>query len=100
LVAAGYQDDVRIAAQVEGLLLGGARCEVESFLEPHGNERSDVRSTIGPDGGDPEELRRFESSTGLVPSRGGCVRVAESLVEFGSGFVHLVQPAALGLVTR
>src|SRR5262245_12757200 len=43
LVAASCQNYVRIATQVDRLLLGRARAEVDGFVEPDGNERSNVR---------------------------------------------------------
>jgi hypothetical protein len=54
VIAAGCQNYVRIATQVDTLLLGRAGAEVDGFVEPDGNERRNVRPTIGPDGRDPE----------------------------------------------
>src|SRR6266516_4747799 len=44
-VAAGDQDHVRVALEVDGLLLGAAGGEVDGPVEPHGNERGDVVAT-------------------------------------------------------
>jgi hypothetical protein len=50
---------VWIASQIDGLLLGGAGHEVDGTVEPHGNEGSDMWSTIGSDRRDPEQLGRL-----------------------------------------
>ena len=68
VVAAGGQDHVRVAAQVGGLLLALTGGEMNDPVKPHGNQRRDVRPTIGPDRRDPEQLGRFEYVTGLVHS--------------------------------
>ena len=77
-----------VPTQVHGLLFGGAGGEVESPIEPHGNQRGDVGSTVGPDRRDPEQLGRFQHATRLIPSRGNGVRVAEARVDFRDWFVH------------
>src|SRR5215510_5282627 len=54
VVAAGCQNYVRIATQVERLSLRSDGAEVDGFVEPDGNERSNVRPTIGPYRRDPK----------------------------------------------
>jgi hypothetical protein len=88
VVAAGRQNHVWVPTQVHGLLFGGAGAEVESPIEPHGNQRSDVGSTVGPHRRDPEQLGLLQHATRLLPSRGNRVRVAEARVDFRDGFVH------------
>src|SRR6266566_2852137 len=88
VVAAGRQNHVRVPTKVHGLLFAGAGGEVDGPIEPHGNERSDVGATIGPDRRDPEQLGLLQHATRLIPSCGDCVRVAESRVDYRYWFVH------------
>src|SRR5262245_51009321 len=54
VVAAGCQNYVWIATQIDRFLLRRASAEVNRFVEPDGNERSNVRPTIGPYRRDPK----------------------------------------------
>jgi hypothetical protein len=47
-----------------------------------------VRSTVGTDRGDPEQLRCFEQAPGLVPPSGDCARFAEALIECCQWYVQ------------
>src|SRR5487761_1408014 len=93
VVAASRQDHVRVAAQVDGLLLGSAGAEADGAVEPHGDERGHVRSAVGPDRGDPEQLRRFERPAGLIPPGGNGIRGAEPRVEFSYWRAHRRTPS-------
>src|SRR5262249_26844243 len=59
--AAGGQHDVRIGTQVGELLLLGAGAEPDGAVVPDRDHGRDVRAAIGPDSGDPEQLRRLEN---------------------------------------
>jgi hypothetical protein len=83
LVAAGREDDIWVAAQIAGLLLGGAGREVNGVVEPHGDKRGDARSTICADGRAPEQLRH--SSTRRVSSH--TVATASGSLNLRSSFV-------------
>ncbi len=87
-VAASHQNHVWIPLKVLGLLFGGARGEVESPIEPHGNQRSHVGATVGPDRRDPEKFSLLQRSTCLIPSGGNRGRVAEARVNVRHWFVH------------
>src|SRR5215467_2780856 len=83
VVSPGQQDHVRVAPEVDRLLLGGAGAEVDGAVGPHGHERGDVRPAVCPDRGDPEQLGILERLAGLVPAGGDRIRIAESLVQAG-----------------
>jgi hypothetical protein len=46
-VTAGHQDHVQVAAQIEGLLFIRTCLRMQCVVEPHGDERSNVRPAIG-----------------------------------------------------
>src|SRR5271165_3800100 len=87
-VAAGQQQHVRVAAQVDGLLLAVAGAEVERSVQPHGHQRGEVGPAVGTDRAGPGQLGLLEHPAGFVPAGGRCVGVAEPLVECGVWFVH------------
>jgi len=87
-VAASHQNHARVPMKVLGLLFGGTRGEVESPIEPHGNQRSNMGTTVCPDGRDPKQFGGFKHTTCLIPWRGNCARVAEARVDARHGFVH------------
>src|SRR4051794_40443378 len=66
-VAPGGQDHARIGLQVDGLLLARARRKVNGLVEPHGDERGDVRSTVVTDRRDPEQLSGLQHSKARGP---------------------------------
>ena len=88
LVAAGGQGDMRVGPEVDGLLLSGTGAEVEGPIGPDRNQRRDVRPAAGPDGGDPEQLGRFQHLAGLIPSGGDRVRSTDPLVKGGHWGSH------------
>ena len=88
-VAPGGQDYVRAGRQVAGFLLGGPGAEVQRLVQPHRDQRGDVRPAVGPDGGQPEQLGLGQHLAGLGPPGGRCGRFAVPLVERGHWGVHL-----------
>jgi hypothetical protein len=54
LIATCRQNDVWVSAQVKRLLFSGTGAEVDRAVEPNGDERSNVWSSIGPDRRDPK----------------------------------------------
>src|SRR3954451_18015885 len=50
ITATRGQNDVQIALQVHGLLLVRTSGEVQRIVEPNGNKRRDVRTTVSPHG--------------------------------------------------
>src|SRR5262249_34891193 len=87
-VAAGAEDHVPVAAQVDSLLLAGAGTEVQGVAGPHSHQRRHVRPAIGPDSGNPEQFGLLQRPAGLLPSGRGRVRAAEALVRGGYGGRH------------
>jgi hypothetical protein len=83
LVAAGDEDNVRIGAQIEELLLRGASREVERTVDPHRDQRRDMRAFVSPYCADPEQFRGFEQFAGLLPTDGDRRRVAEARIKGG-----------------
>jgi len=81
VIAPGGEGDVRVRAQVDGLLFGGAGAEVEGAVEPDGRERGDVRPSVGTDGGDPEQLSGLDHPQRVVPGGRCGARFAEPGVE-------------------
>src|SRR5215469_7211697 len=67
--ASGGEDDVRVDAQVAGLLLGVAGGEVDGVVEPYRDQRGDMRPAVAANGGDPEQLGALERRAGLAPRR-------------------------------
>src|SRR5207248_2544482 len=88
LVATGRQDHVLVGSQVRGLLLAGAGGEVDGVIEPDSDEWRDMRSTVGPDGRDPEQLGLLERAACRFPVGRDCVLVAESRVELSHWLLH------------
>src|SRR5260221_11543370 len=93
VVAAGYEDHVRVAAQVDRLLLARAGGEVNGAVEPDGNQRRDVRPSVCADRANPEELGRLDHLAGLVPSDHERARFAEPRVNICHWPVHVVSPS-------
>src|ERR1017187_2554446 len=87
-VAPGRQHDVTVDPEVHGLLLGLSGGEVNGVVEPHGDQRGDMGSTVGPHRRDPEQLRCFQDPPGLTPRSGRCFRVAETSVDGGARRAH------------
>src|SRR5262249_11795400 len=88
LVAAGREDHASIGSEVDGLLLVRARGEVEGLVQPDGDERRDMRPTVGSHGRDPEQLGLLENVSRLVPTGGDGVRITEARVELRVGTSH------------
>jgi hypothetical protein len=84
LVATGRQDHVLVGSQVDGLLLAGASGETDGVIKPDSDEWRDMRSTVGPDGRDPEQLGILERAASLFPVGRDCVgslkRVSSSVI--------------------
>jgi hypothetical protein len=60
VVSSSYRDP-RVALDVDCFLLIGSRAEMETTLVPHGGEWGYVRTTIGSNRGEPEELCVFQN---------------------------------------
>jgi hypothetical protein len=88
LVAAGRQDHVLVGSQVYRLLLAGTGGEIDGVIEPDSDEWRDMRSTVGPDGRDPEQLGVLECAASHFPVGRDCVPVAESHVELSQRLLH------------
>jgi hypothetical protein len=67
LVAAGREDHVRVAPQVDGLLFARAGGKVEGIVEPNGHERRHMGSAIDSDRRNPPKLRLLQHTSGLAP---------------------------------
>src|SRR6266567_612256 len=87
-VAASRQNHMWVSTKVDGLLFGVGSAEVDGPVVPHGNDRRDMRATIGPHRREPKHLGRFEHATRLLPLRDNSVRFAVSRVHFRDWFVH------------
>ncbi len=79
---------MRVPTKVHGLLFSVTCAEVDGPIEPHSNERSDMRATISPYSHDPEKLGGFKEVTRFIPSRRDSVWVAEARVDGRDWFVH------------
>src|SRR5205823_13774407 len=79
---------VRVGSQVRGLLLAGAGGEIDGVIEPDSDEWRDMRSSVGADGRDPEQLGLLERAASLFPVGRDCVLVAESRVELSHWLLH------------
>ena len=66
-IAAGGQDDVLVPPQIDRLLLLAPGAEMQRVVEPDRDEGADIRSTVGTDGGDPEQLGGVKLAAGSVP---------------------------------
>ena len=72
-----------VGPEVGGLLLFGARREVQRLVNPGGNHRSHVWPTVGGDGGEPEELG-CDRPTGFLTGGWCGVGSAVSPIQCGS----------------
>jgi hypothetical protein len=81
VVAPSRQSHVRVAAQIDRLLLGAPRAEVKGSIEPHGGEWRDVGASVGSDRREPKQLGRLEHAARLIPTRGDRFRIAEARVD-------------------
>src|SRR3984957_1514013 len=99
-VATRRESHMRVGAEIERLLFGGACGEVNGSVEPHRDERREGRPTIGADGRDPEQFCPFDPPERLVPAGRNRFRVTESCVELGHWFVHQVLRFRFGWATR
>ena len=57
-------------------------------VEPDRDERGDVRPSVGPDRGNPEQLGLVQRPAGLIPSGRHRLRIAEPLVQSGHWHAH------------
>ena len=81
LIATRGQNDVHIALEVHGLLLVRASGEVECIVEPNGNDRRDVGTTVSPHGRNPKQFGRLEHLADLIPACGDRIWIAEPRIE-------------------
>jgi hypothetical protein len=98
LVAAGREEHVPIASQVDGLLFVRAGGEVDGILQPNGHEGRDVGATVGSDRRDPEQLGLLERTSGLLPPGRDRAGIAKALSSSVSGCLTATL-AAIGLAT-
>src|SRR5215204_828216 len=86
-VAPGHQDAVRVAGDVLGLLLLRTRAEVQGVVQPEGQQRRDVRPSVGAYRRHPEQLRIREPLPRLRPRGCGDAVVAVPGIQLGHGIV-------------
>lgn len=95
-VAAAREHHVRIGTQVDGLLLRLTGREVDRVVEPHRDKRTDVRSAVGTDRRDPEELSVVQDPSRLGPRRRRRPGIAEAASSVVLGSVMLQASNELG----
>lgn len=81
VAATGRENDVRVGAQVDCLLLIGPGREMQFFTHPHRHEWRDVGSSVGAHRGEPEQLGDLDLVLRRRPTERRGLRVAESPVE-------------------
>jgi hypothetical protein len=77
---------VRVATQIDRLLLGRAGAEVEPVVVPDRRQWSDVRPAVDAHGRDPVQLGGLEDAEGLRPGSRRRVRITEADVLLSYGF--------------